>query len=51
VAAVAADHLQRFWNSSMKVALIEGHRKNLVELTPVAARAVEILAAAKTSAA
>jgi formate dehydrogenase subunit delta len=43
VAAVVADHLTRFWTPAMRVAIIEGHRKNLVELTPVAARAVERL--------
>ena len=44
VAAAAADHLKRFWNSTMCAAVIEGHRKKLVDLTPVAARAVELLA-------
>jgi formate dehydrogenase subunit delta len=43
VAAVVADHLTRFWTPAMRVAIIEGHKKNLVELSPVAARAVEKL--------
>ncbi len=45
VAAGAADHLQRFWTPSMRAAVIEGHQKKLIELSPLAARAVEILAA------
>ena len=45
VAAAAADHLKRFWNSTMRAAVIEGHSKKLLALSPVAARAVEILAA------
>jgi formate dehydrogenase subunit delta len=43
VAAVVADHLTRFWAPAMRVAIIEGHRKNLLDLSPVAARAVERL--------
>jgi hypothetical protein len=38
----AADHLKRFWNSTMRAAVIEGHSKKLLDLSPVAARAVEI---------
>ena len=48
VAAAAADHLKRFWNSTMVAAIIEGHSKKLLDLTPLAARAVEILAARQT---
>ena len=44
VAAVVADHLTRFWTPAMRVAIIAGHRKNLIDLSPVAARAVEKLA-------
>lgn len=44
VAAVVADHLTRFWTPAMRLAIIEGHRKNLFDLTPVAAKAVEKLA-------
>ena len=44
VAAATADHLKRFWNSSMRAAVIEGHTKGLLDLSPVAARAVEMLA-------
>ena len=43
IAAATADHLKRFWNSTMKAAVIEGHGKKLLDLSPVAARAVEIL--------
>jgi len=43
VAVVVADHLTRFWTPAMRVAIIEGHRKKLVDLSPVAARAVEKL--------
>lgn len=45
VAAAAADHLKRFWNSSMRAAVIEGHSRQALDLSPLAARAVEILAA------
>ena len=51
VAAAAADHLKRFWNSSMRAAVIEGHAKKLLDLSPVAARAVELLAEQKNNAA
>jgi formate dehydrogenase subunit delta len=44
VAAVVADHITRFWTPAMRIAIIDGHRKNLVDLTPVAAKAVERLA-------
>ena len=43
IAAVVADHLTRFWTPAMRAAIIDGHRKNLIELTPMAARAVEQL--------
>jgi formate dehydrogenase subunit delta len=43
VAAVVADHLTRFWTPAMRVAIIEGHRKKLIDLSPVAAHAVEKL--------
>jgi hypothetical protein len=43
IAAVIADHLTRFWTPAMRKAIIEGHRKKLVYLTPTAARAVEQL--------
>ena len=44
VAAVVADHLTRFWTPAMRKAIIEGHRKNSIALTPTAASAVEQLA-------
>jgi NADH-dependant formate dehydrogenase delta subunit FdsD len=50
VAASTADHLKRFWAPSMLAAVIEGHRKRLIELTPLAARAVEMLAEAEHAA-
>jgi formate dehydrogenase subunit delta len=43
VAAVVADHLTRFWTPAMRGAIIEGHGKKLLDLTPIAARAVEKL--------
>jgi hypothetical protein len=49
IAAATADHLKRFWNSTMRAAVIEGHSRKLLDLSPVAARAVEILAAQKTA--
>ena len=51
VVAAVADHLTRFWTPSMRALVIEGHKKNLVDLSPIAARAVERLAALKNSAA
>ena len=51
VAAGVADHLTRFWTPSMRLAVIEGHKKKLIELSPVAARAVEMLVPPKTNAA
>ena len=50
VAAATADHLKRFWTPSMLALIIEGHRQKLLDLTPVAARAVENLDAPKTAA-
>jgi hypothetical protein len=43
VPTVVADHLTRFWTPAMRAAMIDGHDKNLVDLSPVAARAVEKL--------
>ena len=43
VAAVVADHLTRFWTPAMRRAIIEGQSKHLIDLSPVAARAVEKL--------
>jgi formate dehydrogenase subunit delta len=50
VAAAAADHLRRFWTPSMRALIIEGHQKKLLDLTPMAARAVEKLEPPKTNA-
>jgi hypothetical protein len=50
IAAATADHLKRFWNSTMRAAVIDGHSKKLLDLSPIAARAVEMLAAQKTEA-
>ena len=47
VATVVADHLKRFWTPEMRAAVIEGHSKKLLDLSPVAVRAVEVLAAQK----
>jgi formate dehydrogenase subunit delta len=51
VVAAVADHLTRFWTPSMRALVIEGHRKKLIDLSPIAARAVEKLAFPKNSAA
>ena len=51
IAAATADHLKRFWTPSMLAAVIEGHRNKLLDLTPIAARAVEKLAEQKNHAA
>jgi len=51
VAAGAADHIGRYWTASMRAAVIEGHRQGLLELSPLAARAVELLEAKQTSSA
>ena len=45
VAVATADHLRRFWNSSMRAAIVDGHSRKLLDLSPIAGRAVEILAA------
>jgi formate dehydrogenase subunit delta len=51
VAAGVADHLTRFWTPSMRTAVIEAHNTKAIELSPVAARAVEMLEPPKTNAA
>jgi len=43
IAAAVADHLTRFWTPAMRAAIIEGHSKKLLTLSPTAARAVELL--------
>jgi NADH-dependent formate dehydrogenase delta subunit FdsD len=43
IAGTIADHLTRFWTPAMRKAIIEGHQKKLVDLSPTAARAVEKL--------
>ena len=45
IAATVADHLARFWTPAMRAAIVDGHHKQLVDLSPIAARAVEKLAA------
>lgn len=51
VAASVADHLRRFWNPSMRAALIEAHRRNVVDLSDAVTRALEDLPEAKSNAA
>jgi formate dehydrogenase subunit delta len=46
-----ADHLTRFWTPAMRAAIIEGHRQKLLDLSPVAASAVERLVVPETTAA
>ena len=43
LAATVADHLTRFWTPEMRAAVIEGHRRKILDLSPTAARAVEKL--------
>lgn len=45
VAATVADHLTRFWTPAMRAAIVEARAKKQLELSPVAAGAVELLAA------
>jgi formate dehydrogenase subunit delta len=51
VAAGVADHLTRFWTPSMRAAVLEAHKKNTIELSPIASRAVEMLKPPTTNAA
>jgi len=48
IAATVADHLKRFWTPAMRAAVIEGHGKQLLDLSTTAARAVELLASQKS---
>jgi formate dehydrogenase subunit delta len=50
-AAGVADHLRRFWSPSMRVALVDAHRRNAVDLTELAALALEELPESKPTAA
>jgi formate dehydrogenase subunit delta len=49
--AATADHLRRFWTPEMRATIIAGHQRKLIDLSPLAGRAVEKLAAAETTAA
>ena len=51
LAATVADHLTRFWTPEMRAAIIEGHKRKILDLSPLAARAVERLAPPKINAA
>jgi formate dehydrogenase subunit delta len=54
VVTATAEHLKRYWTPAMRALVVEGQRKNVLELSPLAARAVEKLAIppnSKTSAA
>jgi formate dehydrogenase subunit delta len=44
LAAVVADHLSRFWTPEMRAAIVDGHSKRQVDLSPLATSAVELLA-------
>jgi hypothetical protein len=44
VAATVADHLMRFWTPAMRAAIVEGHECRVLDLSPSAACAVEVLA-------
>jgi formate dehydrogenase subunit delta len=50
-AAGVADHLRRFWSSSMRAELVEAHRRNAVDLNELATLAVEELPESKPTAA
>ena len=43
IATGIADHLTRFWTPAMRAAIIEGHRRKVLDLSPTAALAVEKL--------
>lgn len=43
VAGAVADHLRRFWNSSMLEAIVRAHDTSTSALSPIATRAVEKL--------
>jgi formate dehydrogenase subunit delta len=49
IAATVADHLTRFWTPEMRAAVIEGHRRKILDLSPTAARAVEKLVPVKVA--
>ena len=44
IAATVAEHLSRFWTPEMRAAIVAGHAQNRLDLSPVAAGAVELLA-------
>jgi hypothetical protein len=50
LAAVVADHLTRFWTPEMRAAVIEGHKRKILDLSTLAASAVEKLAPPKINA-
>jgi formate dehydrogenase subunit delta len=43
-AAGAADHLKRFWTPSMRAQIIDGYRRDMLDLSDVAKLAVAKLA-------
>ena len=51
VVAGIVDHLSRFWSPSMRAELVEAHRKDAVELSELAARAIAQLPEPKITAA
>ena len=51
IVATVADHLTRFWTPEMRAAVISGHRRKILDLSPTAARAVEKLVPPKIDAA
>jgi formate dehydrogenase subunit delta len=44
VVTATAEHLKRYWTPAMRALVIEGQGKKVLELSPLAARAVEKLA-------
>jgi formate dehydrogenase subunit delta len=49
VVTATAEHLKRYWTPAMRALVIDGQSKKVLELSPLAARAVEKLAGAPNS--
>ncbi len=49
VVTATAEHLKRYWTPAMRALIVEGQGKKVLELSPLAARAVDKLAALQSS--
>lgn len=49
--AAVADHLRRFWTPSMRAALVDAHRRNVVDLSELVTLALPELPESKPTAA